>query len=54
MSDAAVNALIMALVLLLPLSALAARRVPLSTTLKYAGAWIAIFAIGFLIVAQFT
>ena len=40
------------LLLVLPLSALMARRVPLGRMAKMAGAWLAIFAIGLLIVSQ--
>lgn len=39
-----------ALLLLLPLSALAARRLPMATVMRYAIAWIVIFAIGFILV----
>ena len=54
MSETAGYALMTALLLILPISALAARRLPLSTTVKYAGAWAAIFILGFLVVRQFT
>ncbi len=43
-----------ALMLLLPLSALASRRVPLGRTVKMALAWVAIFGLGLLIVRFFT
>lgn len=39
-----------ALVLILPVSALAARRLPLGETLKMALAWVAIFAVAFALV----
>lgn len=39
-----------ALLLILPISALAARRLPLSTTIKMALVWVAIFAVFFLVV----
>ena len=48
------TALVMALVLILPISALAARRLPLATTAKYAAAWVAIFLVALLIVREFT
>lgn len=48
------NVLIMLAVLILPVSALVARRVPLATTAKLAALWGAIFAIGWLIAARFT
>lgn len=38
-----------ALLLILPLSALLARRLPVATTVKMALAWIAIFAAGYLV-----
>lgn len=41
-----------AMILVLPLSALLARRVPLGQTVKMALAWVAIFAVGILIVGQ--
>ncbi|UVO49236.1 TIGR02281 family clan AA aspartic protease [Sphingomonas sp. SUN019] len=41
-----------AMMLILPLSALLARRVPLGQTLKMVLAWIAVFAIGLVIVGQ--
>ncbi|PAX09592.1 retropepsin-like aspartic protease family protein [Sphingomonas lenta] len=45
--------LALALMLLLPLSALIARRPPLGQTVKFALAWIAVFAVGLLLVSQF-
>lgn len=54
MSETAGYVLMMALLLILPISALIARRLPLSTTVKYAAAWAAIFVLGYLIVRQFT
>ena len=47
-------ALILLLVLVLPLSALLSRRLPMRTTLVYAGAWVAVFLIGWVIVVSFT
>jgi aspartyl protease family protein len=41
-----------AMMLILPLSALLARRVPLGQTVKMALAWIAVFAVGLVIVGQ--
>lgn len=49
MSERTGEVLIYALMLVVPLSALLARRVPLRQTLKFALAWIAIFAVGALI-----
>jgi aspartyl protease family protein len=54
MSDTIGQALIYALILILPLSALAARRLPIATTLRYVIAWVAIFVVGVLIAASFT
>lgn len=42
------------LVLILPLSALAARRLPAGRVIKLALAWIAIFAVGALIMSALT
>lgn len=50
--DRAADILFFALMLLLPLSSLAARRLPLRTTLKMVLAWGAIFALALLIVSQ--
>lgn len=52
MSDQTGQAMIYALMLVLPLSALLARRVPIATTLKMALAWVAIFVVGLVLVAQ--
>ena len=54
MTDDAPNMLYYALLLILPLSALAARRLPLSTTFRYALAWGAIFLLATIVVASFT
>ena len=51
-SDRAADMLLYAAMLVLPLSALAARRLPLSQTIKMAAAWGGIFAVGLLIVSQ--
>ena len=53
-SDETGQALLYAVLLILPISALAARRLPLGTTLRYALAWIAIFLIATILVASFT
>ena len=53
-SDAAVQALVLMLVLVLPLSALAARRMPARDILRYAAAWIGVFLIGWFVIAAFT
>ncbi|PTS76587.1 hypothetical protein DBR17_14505 [Sphingomonas sp. HMWF008] len=44
------DALYLALMLILPVSALAARRLPLGQTVKMALAWVVIFAVMFLLV----
>ena len=54
MSDQVSRALLYALLLLLPLSALAARRLPMRKLVGYALAWVAIFTIGALVLAYFT
>lgn len=51
MSDTVFQALFYGLLLVLPLSALAARRVPAALVLRYAAAWIAIFGAGLLLVS---
>jgi len=51
-ADRAADLVYFGLILLFALSALAARRIPLRRTLQMALAWIAIFGIGFLILAQ--
>ncbi|OYY66861.1 TIGR02281 family clan AA aspartic protease [Sphingomonas sp. 28-62-11] len=48
--DTGFSAAMMALMLILPLSALLARRLPMSATLKMAAAWAAIFAVALLAV----
>lgn len=50
--DRAPDFIFLLLALMLPLSSLLARRVPLSQTLKMAVAWIGIFALGLVIVGQ--
>jgi len=50
--DQKVDLLFYALIVLLPLSALFARRVPLGRTVMSAVAWVAIFAVGLLLVQQ--
>ena len=50
--DRAADIAFACLLLLLPLSALIARRVPLGRTVKMAAAWLAIFAIGLLLASQ--
>lgn len=52
MSDQGASVLLYALMLLLPLSALLARRPPLGQTIRFALAWIAIFGIG-LVIGQY-
>ncbi|MET4896014.1 TIGR02281 family clan AA aspartic protease [Sphingomonadaceae bacterium jetA1] len=51
-TDQAMDVVYYGLVLLLPLSALAARRIPMKQTLIIASIWVAIFAGGYLFVAQ--
>lgn len=50
MSAGGLDLVFLALVLILPVSALAARRLPLGETVKMALAWLAIFAIAFALV----
>ena len=52
MSGNAGDVLFYALALMLPLSALLARRIPLGQTAKMAFAWLAIFAVGLVIAGQ--
>ncbi len=52
MSDRAADILFYGVMLILPLAGLIARRPPLGQTLKMAVAWIAIFAIGLVLVSQ--
>ena len=55
MSDRVGYAAILALMLVLPLAALLARRPPLKRTLLMATAWVSIFVVGLIIVkASFT
>lgn len=51
--DAMASAIYMALMLMLVVSAFATRRVPMKQSLKMVLAWIAIFALGFLLVGLF-
>lgn len=51
MTGMSANALFLILLLILPLSALIARRLPLKQVVRMALAWLAIFAVAFLIVA---
>ncbi len=48
--DKGFTALMLALMLILPLSSLVARKLPISATLKMAAAWLAIFAVALLAV----
>ena len=50
MNDNGFNALYLALMMILPISALAARRLPIADVLKMALAWAAIFGVMFLLV----
>lgn len=50
--DRAADLLLYALMLVLPLSALIARRIPIMNVLKTAFAWIAIFGVGLVLVGQ--
>jgi len=52
MSDRGADILFYALLLILPLAGLIARRPPLGQTLKMASAWVGIFAVGLLAVSQ--
>ncbi len=51
MSDTVFQALSYGLLLVLPLSALAARRVAPAVVVRYAAAWFAIFGVGLLLVS---
>jgi aspartyl protease family protein len=53
-SDTVIQALFYGLLLVLPVSALAARRVPVATVMRYAVAWIVIFGVGLLAVRAIT
>ncbi|GAA3269615.1 retropepsin-like aspartic protease family protein [Sphingomonas yabuuchiae] len=50
--DRAMDIVYYGLILLLPLSALAARRIPIGQTVRMALIWIGIFGVAFLVVAQ--
>ncbi|WP_343525217.1 TIGR02281 family clan AA aspartic protease [Sphingomonas sp.] len=50
--DRAMDLVYYGILLLLPLSALAARRIPIGRTVKMGLVWIAIFCVGFLLIAQ--
>jgi aspartyl protease family protein len=52
MSNRTVDLIFYAMLLLLPASALIARRPPLGQTLKYALAWIGVFGVGLLLINQ--
>jgi len=49
-----IQALFYGLLLVLPLSALAARRMPVATVMRYAIAWMVIFGVGLLTVQALT
>lgn len=51
MSDRVFQALFIGLLLVLPISALAARRVPGSTLIRYAAAWVLVFGVALLVVS---
>jgi len=51
MNDRSADILYYALWLILPISALAARRIPMKDSLKMALAWVAIFGVLFVLVA---
>lgn len=54
MSDTAGQAMILALMLILPVSALVAQRLPLSRMMKYAAMWMAVFGVGLVLARLFT
>lgn len=54
MNDTAMRAVVLALVLILPLSALLARRIPWRTTLFYSAIWLGIAALLAIIIHIFT
>lgn len=51
MNDTTIDALYLAAVLILPIGALAARRLPLDKTVKMALAWVGIFGVLFVLMA---
>lgn len=51
MSGHAGQLLVYALLLVLPLSALLARKLPLATVVRYAAAWVVIFGLGYVLIA---
>lgn len=51
-ADRAMDIVYYGLILLLPLSALAARRIPIGQTVRMALIWIGIFGVAFLVIAQ--
>ena len=51
MSDDSFGAVYLALLLILPMSALVARRLPIAATLKLALAWVAVFGMLFVLIA---
>jgi aspartyl protease family protein len=53
-NDTTMRAMILALMLILPLSALVARRMPLSRTVMLVLIWVAIFGVAYGIIALFT
>lgn len=53
-SDTAVQALFYAMLLVLPLSALAARRVPIAMVARYAAAWFVIFGVALFLAYSFS
>ncbi len=50
MSDHAGQALLYAVLLVLPVAALLGRRVPMGTLVRYAAIWIAIFVLGLFLI----
>lgn len=53
-SDIGGQALFLVLLLILPIAALVARRLPIGTPARYAATWLAIFLVAFIIVREFT
>lgn len=54
MSGHAGQLLVYAVLLVLSLSALLARKLPFATVMRYAAAWVAIFGLGYVLIALLT
>lgn len=54
MTDTILQSLVLMLLLVLPVGALAARRMPWRVVARYAAAWVGVFVLLFLVVRLFT